>query len=202
MHCYGTYRKNFTKCQNCDLVEYCKTAREPPLLGNQMSCYDDQQAVSRKNLTPRTYLDDTKKERLYTRNDLLELVSFLLGMDDLAIEYIQMYLSDSEITFQQMADQKQVTKQAVHKYLTHQCKKIPEIAELMRIGDRKKKRLNQRTFMEDVCRIKRKTHALSLKRQKKNSLCWRRLICSNQNSNLSNTSIIKGRELWRNDSKT
>ncbi len=205
MNCYGYYRGLYEKCQTCQLAQYCKEAKEPPLLGNRMTAYNDRFIVPQTEEPYRSYqLEPPPDEspQIYNRNDMLELIVFMANLDTLTLDYLSMFLADPHITFQKMADQKAVSRQAVHKYLKHQCKKIPELADLLKIGERRKINKTNRTFMEEVCRIRRKTSVLSLKKPKNASLCWRKLICLNPSSNSFSTSILKGAKLWRNDSSS
>lgn len=199
MYCYGNFKSTRESCSSCELAEYCKTAKNPRLLTDRMSSYNDQLAVSRSKLTPRTYQKEGGKgvKKFYTYNDLMELITFMLGLDSLTIEYLAMYLGNPTVTFQQMADRKGVTKQAVHKYLKKQCNRIPELNELLKIGDRKKRRIRQSTFIEEVGRIQRRHNIYRNSIFIRTPLCWGELIGGERESVFNSSNRLKGSRLWQ-----
>ncbi len=191
MYCYGHYSVQKSQCAACDLAAYCKEAADPPLMVANMPNYNDELAPP-----PRPARDPAPVE-VYTRDDLLELVASLLAMDEKAVELVAMHVASPAITFQAMADARGITKQGVHKFLKNQCRKVPELASLLKICERRRNNIKRKTFMEAVCLIRKKTSALRSQKPRKSLLCWKSLIFSTESSSLSNTNIIKGARRWK-----
>ncbi len=197
MNCYGHYDRFKADCAECDLQKYCEAAGDPPLLTGSMASFNDELAVPGR--LPVDDSDVDSRSELYTRDDLLEVISSMLQLDVRTVDLLARHIETPGITFRQLAEPRKVTRQAVHKFLKNQCRKFPEIAALLRIGERRRSIIKRKTFMEAVCQIRRKTCALRWSAPRKSSLCWRKLICSTESSNSFSTNILKGAELWRDD---
>lgn len=197
MYCYGRYADQRESCGSCGMRGFCRDAGDLPLLSSSMPSYNDEIAVPGGSSAE----SGSPAKELYSRNDLLEVISFMLQLDSRTVELLAMHVSEPGITFRAMAESRKVSKQAVHKFLKNQCRKFPEIAALLRVGERRRDNNKNKTFMEAVCLIRRKTCALRSKSPRKNSLCWRKLICSTESSSSLNTNIIKGAGLWLGDSR-
>ena len=197
MYCYGSHKNSKEECKQCELATYCRGARDPALLCDGMASYSDEieppQLEELEALPPG---DGAPATKLYTQSDLLEVVAFMLAMDTRTLELLDERIKHPGVTFRELAQERNISRQAVHKFLKKQCGKVPEIAALMRIGERKRKNPNNITFMEAVCKIRRKTHASRLNKPKSDSMCWKRSIFSNRSLNLSNMSILKGSAIW------
>lgn len=200
MRCYGNYNSGEEDCKRCSYKDYCKEAGDPVLLSDSMPSYND----GIKTLLSRSIdfedLDESPdhgKLECYSRSDLLEVISFMLSLDQRTLDYLDELIKSPGITFQGLAAKRNISRQAVHKYLKKQCRKIPEISALLRIGERRRVYTPNRTFKEEVCRIRKKMSGLRLSRPKRDSLCWKRLIFSTPSSSLFNTNIFKGSGLWK-----
>jgi len=206
VYCYGKYCGKLEACPTCEALEYCRGAAEPALLTDSMPGYNDgiksPEKSGRHAPDPAEALmeaEERAEQALYTRDDLLEVIGFMLQLDSRTVEFLSMHISNPGITFKKMGEGRKVSKQAVHKFLKNQCRKVPEIASLLRIGERKQKLKRKRTFWEEVCQIHRKMSGSASNRHANASLCWKKLICSTPSFDLSNMSIIKGVRLWKND---
>ena len=198
MHCYGSYKPDNAECRNCNFASYCMEAGNPVLLSDSMPSYND----GIKTIMSRSidFRDDDEEITLspsYSRGDLLEVISFMLSLDQRTLDYLDEFIKTPGITFQGLADKRNISRQAVHKYLKKQCRKVPEISTLLKIGERRRVYTPNRTFKEEVCRIRKKMSELRLSKPKRDSLCWKRLICSTQSSGLFSTNILKGSALWK-----
>jgi len=191
MYCYGHYSAQKAQCSSCELAAYCQLAADPPLMTASMPNYNDELAP------PPRPMPDPAPAEVYTRDDLLEVVASLLALDERAVELVAMHVANPAITFQSMADARGITKQGVHKFLKNQCRKVPELASLLKICERRRSNIKRKTFMEAVCLIRRKTSVLRSQKPRKSSLCWKSLIFSTENSALSSTNIIRGARLWK-----
>ncbi len=198
MHCYGSYKPDNAECRNCNLASYCMEAGNPVLLSDSMPSYND--GIKTIMSCSIDYCDDDEHPQAppsYSRGDLLEVISFMLSLDQRTLDYLDEFIKTPGITFQGLADKRNISRQAVHKYLKKQCRKVPEISALLKIGERRRVYTPNRTFKEEVCRIRKKMSELRLSKPKRDSLCWKRLICSTQSSGLFSTNILKGSALWK-----
>ncbi|MDD4818381.1 MAG: hypothetical protein PHI85_10490 [Victivallaceae bacterium] len=199
MNCYGHYDVVRSDCRACKLIRYCREAGDPPLMVASMPSFDDELAVPGRCAPDVSDTEDYPD--VYTRDDLLEVISFMLQLDVRAVELISRHVETPGITFRQLGESRNVTRQAVHKFLKNQCRKFPEIAALLRIGERRRSIIKRKTFMEAVCLIRRKMCASRWSAPRKSLLCWRKLICSTESSNSFSTNILKGAGLWRGGSR-
>lgn len=199
MQCYGSYDSGSAECRGCELASYCMDAGNPALLSDSMPSYND--GIKSIMSCSINYSDaDEEQESAplsYSRGDLLEVITFMLSLDQRTLDYLDELIKTPGITFQGLADKRNISRQAVHKYLKKQCRKVPEISALLKIGERRRVYTPNRTFKEEVCRIRKKMSELRLSKPKRDSLCWKRLICSTRSSGLFSTSILKGSALWK-----
>lgn len=198
MHCYGSYKPDNAECRNCNFASYCMEAGNPVLLSDSMPSYNDGiKTIMSRSIDFRDDDEEITMSPSYSRGDLLEVISFMLSLDQRTLDYLDEFIKTPGITFQGLADKRNISRQAVHKYLKKQCRKVPEISALLKIGERRRVYTPNRTFKEEVCRIRKKMSELRLSKPKRDSLCWKRLICSTQNSGLFSTNILKGSALWK-----
>lgn len=198
MQCYGNYKGNAPECKHCKLKSYCMDAGDPVLLSDSMPSYNDEIKNILNDSLPVSEAPDNLPE-CYSRSDLLDVITFMLTLDQRTLDYLEEKLKSPGITFQGLADKRNISRQAVHKYLKKQCRKVPEISALLKIGERRRVYTPNRTFKEEVCRIRKKMSESRLNKPKRDLLCWKRLIFSTPNSVSFNTNILKGSGLWRND---
>jgi predicted DNA-binding protein YlxM (UPF0122 family) len=127
----------------------------------------------------------------YTRADMMEVIGFILKLDFKTLDVLSEKIAQPDINFAEIARTRNVSRQAIHKFIKKKCEDVPELEPLLR--NRKKiNKQNKQNFMEAVCQIRRQMLKEKLKRQKKGLKCSRRLISLNQNFDLSKMNIFKG----------
>ena len=202
MECYGSLFNKREECKNCELQKWCKNASDPPRLSHQMIDWDyiSESVVSSnmKVLHPseEDLLDKSMNEQLYSRNDLLEVIGFLLALDTQTLDMLDSKIGNPGISFSEIARRRGVSRQAVHKFIKKKCAQIPELSTILQNNSQKRK--ISKKFMEEVCRIKKQTSEKRLKKQKENSRFSKKLIYWNQSLDLSKMSIFKGSSITRN----
>ena len=198
MDCYGSYgRKRKAECANCSKVKWCREASDVELLRDHMMSFAEElqdsearemaeeQAGARKQK-----LNGEKLE--YSRNDLLEVISYMLSLDPMALELLDEKIHDPDISLSEIARKRHTSRQAVQQALRRKCRENPEIARLLANRERKSRQRKQLTFMEAVCQIRRQNSPMNLNAPKTGSKYYRSLNSWNQNFDLSRMNIIKG----------
>jgi len=202
MECYGSLFSKRKECKGCELQKWCKNASDPPRLSHQMLDWDTVSELT----TPLNMVvthpsemipsDNKMDEQLYSRNDLLEVIGFLLALDIQTLDMLDSKIGDPGISFSEIARRRGVSRQAVHKFIKKKCSKIPELSIILQNNSQKHK--VSKNFMEEVCRIKKQVAEKKLKKQKVNSKFSKKLICWNQSLDLSKMSIFRGSSITRN----
>ena len=201
MECYGSLFNKRKECKDCALQKWCKNASDPPRLSHQMLDWDmvSELAVpaNLKVLHPSEdiSLDKSMSEQLYSRSDLLEVIGFLLALDTQTLDMLDNKIGNPGISFSEIARQRGVSRQAVHKFIKKKCAQIPELSIILQNNSQKRK--ISKNFMEEVCRIKKQTSEKRLKKQKGNSRFSKKLIYWNQSLDLSKMNIFKGSSITR-----
>lgn len=201
MECYGSLFNKRKECKDCELQKWCKNASDPPRLSHQMLDWDlvSELAVPSNmkvlHSSEDILLDKTMSEQLYSRNDLLEVIGFLLALDTQTLDMLDNKIGNPGISFSEIARQRGVSRQAVHKFIKKKCAQIPELSIILQNNLQKRK--ISKNFMEEVCRIKKQTSEKRLKKQKANSKFSKKLIYWNQSLDLSKMSIFKGSSITR-----
>ena len=205
MDCYGSYgRKSKAECAKCSKVRWCREASDVELLRDHMMSFAEElqdsearemaeeQAGARKQK-----LNGEKLE--YSRNDLLEVISYMLSLDPMALELLDEKIHDPDISLSEIARKRHTSRQAVQQALRRKCRENPEIARLLANRERKSRQRKQLTFMEAVCQIRRQRSSMSWNVPATGSKFYRSLNCWNQNFDLSKMSILKGSSILRKD---
>ncbi len=184
MHCYSQYHAGKEECKNCPLLDYCKESTEsmPSLLCNRTRKIPTDELPSPLPVN----ISRRKEERIYTRNDMLELIGIIVAMDDKTLAILEEKIHNPMISLAEIGRKKSITRQAIHKFIKSRCEQIPEIAAVFKCKNDKNK-----TFMEAVCQIKQKSSELNSKKQEPNSDFYRSLISLNRSLDLSRLSIGK-----------
>lgn len=202
--CYGHYRGNKSAvCANCKLRKYCKDASDVELLTRHMPSFDEelQDAEARElaeelNEHRRRKINGEKLE--YSRNDLLEVIVYMLNLDPLALDLLGEKIRDPDITLSDIARKRNTSRQAVQQALKRKCRENPELARLLANRECKARQRKQPTFMEAVCQIRRQKSPVNLNVPVQGSKFYRSLNSWNQNFDLSRMSILKGSSILRN----
>ena len=205
MNCYGSYgRRRKNDCTKCPELRWCREASDVELLRDHMVSFAEElqdsearelaeeQAGARKQK-----LNGEKLE--YSRNDLLEVISYMLSLDPMALELLDEKIHDPDISLSEIARKRHTSRQAVQQALRRKCRENPEIARLLANRERKSRQRKQLTFMEAVCQIRRQRSSMSWNAPATGLKFYRSLNCWNQNFDLSKMSILKGSSILRKD---
>ena len=196
MDCYGSLFDKRAECGICKLRKWCRDASDPPRLSHQMVNWDaigELTLPSNMTVSHPSETEDVKSpadKRFYSRNDLLEVIGFLMAMDLQTLDMLDAKIADPGVSFSDIARQRGVSRQAVHKYIKKKCAQIPELSTILQNYTQKRKAC--KNFMEEVCRIRKQMYVKRLKKRKEGSRSLRKLICWNRNLDLSKMSIFKG----------
>ena len=128
----------------------------------------------------------------YSRNDLMEVIVYMLSLDKLALDLLAEKVKSPDISLSDIARKRNTSRQAVQQALRRKCRENPEIARLLANRERKSRQKKQLTFMEAVCQIRRQNSPMNWNAPKTGSKFYRSLNSWNQNFDLSKMSIIKG----------
>ena len=196
--CYGHYRSDRSEnCRKCELSKWCSNAGDLELLTGRMSSFDEdiQDQESRElaeelAAVRRNKLNGEKLE--YSRNDLLEVIVYMLNLDPLALELLSEKIHDPDITLSDIARKRNTSRQAVQQALRRKCRENPEIARLLANRERKTRQRKQLTFMEAVCQIRRQRSPMKSSVPEHGLKSYRSLNSWSQNFDLSKMNIIKG----------
>ena len=196
--CYGHYRAGKeSDCRKCTLSKWCKDAGESELLTDRMSSFDEAlQDSELRMMTEEHYSSRQRKlngEKLeYSRNDLMEVVVYMLNLDKLALDLLAEKIKSPDISLSDIARKRNTSRQAVQQALRRKCRENPELARLLASHERKSRQKKQLTFMEAVCQIRRQNSPANLNAPEQGSKYYRSLNSWNQNFDLSKMNTIKG----------
>ncbi|MGE4563743.1 MAG: hypothetical protein AB7F32_02645 [Victivallaceae bacterium] len=137
---------------------------------------------------------------VYSRADLLEVIGFMASLDLSTLDFLRAKLADPEISFTKLAKQRNISRQAVHKFIRDRCLRNPELAIVMQNRGQKIETNLKKSFMEEVCRIRRKTRARRSNKPNADSNSSKKLIYSIRSFDLSKMSILSGGGIWKNAS--
>lgn len=193
MKCYGKSFGRKEQCVKCEYASWCKDAAELDRQHTRNLDFDVVSGSSAFSIEP-VYLrqDEESEEKYeYTRSDLLEVISFVVGMDAKALEMLDEKIRDPEVKFSELARKRRVSRQAVHKHVLKKCQAIPELEVVLRNRRNKIENNKKTTFMEAVCQIRRKMSKQKSQQRKENSKLSGRLTFLTRNLDLSRMSIFK-----------
>ena len=197
-NCYGKYPKTpGAKCRGCAQQSWCKDAGNLPLLSNSMGRFNEnyQDDESREEEAERrsAALRKLRGEKLrYSRNDLLEVIVYMLELDPMTLELLNTKIKEPDISLSEIARRRKTSRQAVQQALLRKCRENPELSRLLNNREQISKRRKQPTFLEAVCKIRRQMSAMKSKKSASNSICYRNLNSWSRNFDLSKMSILKG----------
>lgn len=197
-NCYGKYPKTPTaKCRRCDKRSWCKEAGNLPLLSSTMSRFNEnfQDEESREEAEERRGAELRKlrgEKLLYSRNDLLEVIVYMLELDPVTLELLNAKIREPDISLSEIARRRNTSRQAVQQALLRKCRENPELSRLLYNREQISKRRKQPTFLEAVCKIRRQMSVMKSQKSASNSTCYRNLNSWSRNFDLSKMSILKG----------
>ena len=201
MKCYGRYYNRLQECRKCRYRKFCSEAADIPLLPRERSV----QAESVDDLTDSGPLpsemspESAPAEQRYTRQELLEVIGFMVRLDLATLDFLDEKIAHPEFGYADLARKRNISRQAVHKFIRQRCQKIPELEAVLLKSSLKKK--PPTTFMEEVCKIREKVRAMSSPKPKADLRSLRKLTCSIRSLDLSGMSMFSGGSIWPNASR-
>ena len=203
--CYGHYRSSAkSNCVKCELSKWCRSAGDGELLTSRMSSFNEalqdselQMLTEECSATRKRKINGEKLE--YSRNDLMEVIAYMLSLDKLALDLLAEKVKSPDISLSDIARKRNTSRQAVQQALRRKCRENPEIARLLANRERKSRQKKQSTFMEAVCQIRRQNSPQNWNAPETGSKFYRSLNSWNQNFDLSRMNIIKGSSILTQD---
>lgn len=203
MKCYGRYYNRLEECRKCECRKFCAEAADIPLLPRERSV----QSESVEELTDTLPLPgETEQEtapvpddRRYTRQDLLEVIGFMVRLDLSTLEFLDEKFAHPEFGYSDLARRRNISRQAVHKFIRQRCSKIPELESVLLKSSLKKNETT--TFMEEVCKIRKKVRKTPSPKPKAALNSLKKLTCSIRSLDLSGMSMFSGGSIWPSGSK-
>lgn len=203
--CYGHYRSSAkSDCAKCELSKWCRSAGDGELLTSRMSSFNEalqdselQMLTEECSATRKRKINGEKLE--YSRNDLMEVIAYMLSLDKLALDLLAEKVKSPDISLSDIARKRNTSRQAVQQALRRKCRENPEIARLLANRERKSRQKKQSTFMEAVCQIRRQNSPQNWNAPETGSKFYRSLNSWNQNFDLSRMNIIKGSSILTQD---
>ena len=136
-NCYGKYPKTpAAKCRLCDKRSWCKEAGDLPLLSSTMGRFNEnfQDEESREEAEERRGAELRKlrgEKLLYSRNDLLEVIVYMLELDPVTLELLNAKIREPDISLSEIARRRNTSRQAVQQALLRKCRENPELSRLL-----------------------------------------------------------------------
>lgn len=194
MNCYGNYSRKKKDCKTCKLASYCCDAGDPgeDLQGKTVS-YDviedhENFAVSAIPVA----VAEKAEPRRYTRKDMLEAIAFMVCLDAQTLEFLDLKINDPSLSFSDIARGRNISRQAVHKFILKRCREIPELEPLLHNRQNRMKQGGTNNFMEAVCQIRQQTSRKKSAKPNVNSNSSGILTSLTRSLDLSRMSICKG----------
>ena len=139
MECYGRLYKKLDKCTRCRYTEYCRAARNPGLMVDAGTSFEKVEyseeiaeiATEGAASIPET-IGQPKEKPIYTKADLLEVISFLVCLDPTTLSILNAKFGNPDVQFSEIARESGVSRQAIHKLVLSRCQEIPELEPLLR----------------------------------------------------------------------
>lgn len=202
MRCYGHYDRLRENCGKCEYAAYCRDAGDIPLLADgslKASALNENRCSGEAVSIPAEEEDlPVPRQDSFSRADMLEMICFLLALDDTTLEYLEKKIRIPTLHFADLARDRGISRQAVHKFIRQKCERIPELSGMLKT----RKQLNKQpktTFMEEICRIRRRMQIRRSKISEHSYSFLKNWSCSNRSLDLSKMSILKGSSIWRAD---
>lgn len=198
MNCYGKRFGRLGECDKCKIGNYCRAAADPPLLVAHPPSAEEFSRLREQELAePFAGGEEEGGQRGYTRADLLEVIGFMMALDVTTLEFLDAKLGNPDISFSKLARKRNISRQAVHKFIRERCEKIPELAAVMRNRSQKQKSRKASACTEEAPGVRKKTPAPPPSPEAVQN-CAQSLRGSKRNFNSSNTTTRKNAAAWRN----
>lgn len=219
MECYGRLYKKLDKCTRCKFTEFCKAARNPGLMVDAGTSFEKveyseeiAEIATEGAASILEAIDQPKEKPIYTKSDLLEVISFLVCLDPTTLSILNAKFGNPDVQFSEIARESGVSRQAIHKLVLSRCQEIPELEPLLRNRKRMMECEHLRikaeadkaesnfipiqtkpkalSFMEEVCQIRKKMSEERLRRLSNVSGSLKRLTSLMKSIDLSSLSIF------------
>ena len=199
MKCYGRWYGRLQSCGDCRYRKFCAEAGDPPLILRERSIRADTvDDLPDPSPTPDAPPESPPEERRYTRQELLEVIGFMVRLDVSTLQFLEEKFGHPEFGYADLARRRNISRQAVHKFIRQRCRKIPELEAVLLKSSLCK--IQPTTFMEAVCKIRRKLRGTPSKKPKASLNSLKRLTCSIRSLDLSKTSMFSGGSIWKSGS--
>lgn len=140
MDCYGRHYGQLDQCAECKFKRYCCNAGDPlPIVRYPLPEELNERVLSECGLPTGNRYERAEHDRRYTRADLLEVIVFMAALDYRTLDLISRRLKEPLLNFAEMAKQKAVSRQTVHKAIRQRIKRIPELASVLECRRKKNK---------------------------------------------------------------
>lgn len=131
MKCYGRKFGKLATCRNCQYVEWCRDAVEPELLTEKKMILPINEEIL-ENPAMAENNNEEPEAVTYSRQELLEVIVFMLALDEQTLRMLEEKIADPRLTFGAMAQRRKVSRQAMHKMICRKCMEVPELEVILR----------------------------------------------------------------------
>jgi len=195
IECYGSFHARRESCRQCVYAEYCRTATEDDAAAISPSGMVDFAAVEFSEevvLAAASSVQPSVRRPEFTREDLLEVISFMVCMDSDTLGILDAKINDPTISFATMARQRNISRQAIHQLILKKCQEMPELAPVIHNRQNKLRQGGTNSFMEAVWEIRQQTSGRKSKKPNGGSKFSGTLTSLTRNLDLSRLSIYSG----------
>ncbi len=197
MNCYGKSFGHRVECTECKLRKYCGQAGDPPLLVDRAPPPEVNDRLLESGLrNHREQLDEPLRKQYYSREELIELIGFMVSLDYRTLELLEIKLAEPTLNFSDIAAKRGVSRQALHRMVKMRLCRIPELKTVFEFHQRRNHIDKTTTFMEEVCLIRKRVREKQSKQPKPALSFLRNWKSSNRSLLSSPMSIIRGSAIW------
>ena len=168
MHCYGSYKPDNAECRNCNFASYCMEAGNPVLLSDSMPSYNDGiKTIMSRSIDFRDDDEEITMSPSYSRGDLLEVISFMLSLDQRTLDYLDEFIKTAEKGFEQklvafnrdlweykMAkEEDRIEKKVVYEFNQKNQDEVSKVVELRKQKEIEKKNHEEKKAVEQAEKV-------------------------------------------------
>lgn len=132
--CYGKLYSHHERCKTCTYRKWCRTAWDETTPDKEKRAEHTVELTREmivREVNPATPVPEFDFDApVYSQKELMEVIVFMLVLDNQTLDLLEEKINNPEITFSQMAKKRNLTRQAVHKFIDRKCRKIPELKEV------------------------------------------------------------------------
>jgi hypothetical protein len=131
MKCYGRDFGKLTGCVVCQNREWCRSAGDLELMTEKKMVLPlNEEILDNSGIV--AVADEKPAAVTYSREELLEVIVFMLALDEQTLLMLEEKIANPSLTFSAMARQRKVSRQAIHKMICKKCLEVPELAAILR----------------------------------------------------------------------